>query len=135
MWPILVCALVSVAVVGERIFWWWYESRRRDHAALMKIMDALQKGDVEGAGRLAKGSRDPVVQMVDHGLNEHETSLQVAISSAVNGAPRTGRSDNMPTAPMVESAATPLRKRRLSPNADVLWAFSAIDRSSRSVCG
>jgi len=26
MWPILVCALLAVAVVGERAFWWWRES-------------------------------------------------------------------------------------------------------------
>jgi len=30
MWPILVCAFVAVAVVGERAFWWWRESRKRD---------------------------------------------------------------------------------------------------------
>ena len=30
MWPILLCALAAVAVVGERAFWWWRESRKRD---------------------------------------------------------------------------------------------------------
>ena len=30
MWPLLVCALMAVAVVGERAFWWWRETRRRD---------------------------------------------------------------------------------------------------------
>ena len=28
MWPILVCAIVAVAVVGERAFWWWRESQQ-----------------------------------------------------------------------------------------------------------
>ena len=27
MWPILIAALVAVAVVGERAFWWVRESR------------------------------------------------------------------------------------------------------------
>jgi biopolymer transport protein ExbB len=88
MWPILICAIVAVAVVGERTFWWWYESRQRDHETLMKVMAALQHGDVEGASKLAKGSRDPVVQMVDHGLNDHETSLQVAMQAAAGSVLR-----------------------------------------------
>ena len=25
MWPILICALITVAVVGERTFWWLME--------------------------------------------------------------------------------------------------------------
>jgi biopolymer transport protein ExbB len=88
MWPILICAVVAIAVVGERTFWWWYESRQRDHDTLMKVMAALQRGDVEGASKLAKGSRDPVVQMVDHGLNDHETSLQVAMQAAAGSVLR-----------------------------------------------
>jgi biopolymer transport protein ExbB len=88
MWPILICAVVAIAVVGERTFWWWYESRQRDHETLMKVMGALQRGDVDGASKLAKGSRDPVVQMVDHGLNDHETSLQVAMQAAAGSVLR-----------------------------------------------
>lgn len=88
MWPILLCALAAVMVVGERTFWWWYESRQRDHNALMKVMDALHKGDVDAASRIAKGSRDPVVQMVDHGLNDHETSLQVAMQASAGAVLR-----------------------------------------------
>ncbi len=88
MWPILICATVAVAVVGERAFWWWYESRQRDHDRLLKIMDALQKGDVDKASQIAKGSRDPVIQMVDHGLNDHETSLQVAMQASAGAVLR-----------------------------------------------
>jgi len=88
MWPILVCSVVAIAVVGERIFWWWYETRQRDHGTLMKIMDALHRGDVNNAALLAKGSRDPVIQMVDHGLNDHETSLQVAMQAAAGAVLR-----------------------------------------------
>ena len=82
MWPILVCAVVLVAVVGERTVWWWHETRRREPARLRRILDALHKGDVAAAAQLAKGANDPVVQMVDHGLNDHETSLQIAMQAA-----------------------------------------------------
>ena len=82
MWPILVCAVVLIAVVGERTVWWWRETRRREPARLRQILDTLHQGDVAGAAQLAKGTQDPVVQMVDHGLNDHETSLQIAMQAA-----------------------------------------------------
>lgn len=88
MWPILVTAVAAVSVVGERIFWWWYESRLRDHDTLMKVMDALHRGDLEAASRTSKDSRDPVIQMVYHGLNDHETSLQVAMQAAAGAVLR-----------------------------------------------
>ena len=82
MWPILICAVVLVAVIGERLFWWWRETRLRDHDRLMQVLDALHKGNVEEAAQLAKGSHDPVVQMVEHVLNDHATSLQIAMQAA-----------------------------------------------------
>ena len=88
MWPILVCALLLVAVSSERAWWWWRESRLREPDRLAKILEALHKGDVAAASQLAKGSQDPVVQMVDHGLNDHETSLQIAMQAAAGAVLR-----------------------------------------------
>ena len=125
MWPILVCAIVAIAVVGERTYWWWYESRLRDHGALMKVMDALQRGDVGSAGRLAKGSRDPVIQMVDHGLNDHETSLQVAMQAAAGAAlRRAGR-----FLPVMDTLVT------LAPLLGLLGTVTGIMRSFTSLGG
>jgi biopolymer transport protein ExbB len=88
MWPILVCAVVAVAVVGERTYWWWHQARLRDHKKLMQVLDALHRGDVREAGQLTKNARDPVIQMVDHGLNDHETSLQVAMQASAGAVLR-----------------------------------------------
>jgi len=88
MWPILVSAVTAIAVVSERAFWWWQESRQRDHDTLMRVLDALHQGDMDNARQWVKGSRDPVVQMVDHGLNDHETSLQIAMQAAAGAALR-----------------------------------------------
>src|SRR5262245_37399939 len=70
MWPILICALVAVAVVGERAFWWLRESRRRDPRKLEQILAALENNDVANAKSTAAGSDDPVVRVIRHGL-EH----------------------------------------------------------------
>lgn len=82
MWPILITALVAVAVVGERAFWWLRESRKRDAATLEKVFAAMEAGDFIEASRLSKNSADPVVRMLWHGLNHHHSSLQGALQVA-----------------------------------------------------
>src|SRR5882672_6583873 len=82
MWPILVTAIVAVAVVGERTFWWWRESRRRDPQTLEKIFAALENGDFREVARLAKDSEDPVIRMIWHGMNHYHSSLQGALQVA-----------------------------------------------------
>ena len=125
MWPILVCAVVAIAVVGERTYWWWCETRLRDSEALMKVMDTLQRGDLGAAGRLAKGSRDPVIQMVDHGLNDHETSLQVAMQASAGAAlRRAGR-----FLPVMDTLVT------LAPLLGLLGTVTGIMRSFTSLGG
>lgn len=82
MWPILVTALVAVAVIGERIIWWTRESFRRDPDRLEKILAALESGDFKGAAQLAEGSGDPVIRMIWHGLNHVHSSMQGALQVA-----------------------------------------------------
>jgi biopolymer transport protein ExbB len=82
MWPILISALVAVAVVGERLFWWARESQRRDPQRLEQVLGALENGDVPAASKLAEGSGDPIVRMVHHGLSHVNTSLQGALELA-----------------------------------------------------
>ena len=82
MWPILVTAIVAVAVVGERIFWWLRESRRRDPVTLEKLFAALENGDFKEASRLSRGSTDPVIRMIWHGMNHYHSSLQGALAVA-----------------------------------------------------
>jgi biopolymer transport protein ExbB len=69
MWPILVSAIVAVAVVGERAFWWWRESRRRDPQKLEQLLAALENSDLAAAKEISKGSEDPVIRMIHHGLS------------------------------------------------------------------
>jgi biopolymer transport protein ExbB len=69
MWPILVCALVAVAVVGERAFWWMRERSRRDAKKLEQILAALENHDVTAAQQLAADSEDAVIRVIHHGLN------------------------------------------------------------------
>jgi biopolymer transport protein ExbB len=82
MWPILVSAIVAIAVVGERAFWWWRESQKRDPQKMEQLLAALENSDVAAATKIAEGSEDPVIRMVYRGLNHVHTSLQGALQLA-----------------------------------------------------
>lgn len=82
MWPILIAALVSVAVVGERTFWWLRESRRRDPQKLEQVLAALENGDIPAATKIAQGSKDPIIHMIHSGLEHVRHSMQGALQLA-----------------------------------------------------
>lgn len=82
MWPILIVAILAVAVVLERIFWWTREALRRQPAKVEKVFNHLEEGEVESASALARNSRDPILRMVWHGLNHFSASLQGSLQLA-----------------------------------------------------
>ncbi len=82
MYPILLTAIVAVAVVGERAFWWWRESRKRDPEKLEKVLAALENGDFRTASQFSKDTDDPVIRMIWHGMNHFHSSLQGALQVA-----------------------------------------------------
>jgi len=79
MWPLLICAFIAVAVLGERAVWWLRESRKRDPKKLEQILAALENADVPAATKLAADSEDPVIRMIYRGLSHVNTSLQGAL--------------------------------------------------------
>ena len=82
MWPILITAVVAVAVIGERIIWWWRESLKRDPETLEKVFGAIEAGEFREASRLAKDSPDPIIRMIWHGMSHFHSSLQGALQVA-----------------------------------------------------
>jgi len=82
MWPILISAIVALAVVGERTFWWLREGSRRDPAKLEQILATIENGDVPAATKLAADSEDPIIRMIYRGLNHVHTSLEGALQLA-----------------------------------------------------
>ena len=53
MWPILVVALVMVAVIAERTVFWFVLGRRRNPAALEKVLAAMDNHDFKAAVAVA----------------------------------------------------------------------------------
>jgi biopolymer transport protein ExbB len=82
MWPLLIAGIAAVAVVGERAFWWLRESKKRDPQRLEQLLAALDNGDYRAAADLSRGSEDPVIRMIYHGMNHVHSSLQGALQVA-----------------------------------------------------
>src|SRR4029453_151155 len=55
---------------------------KRDPQRLEKILAALENGDFANAAKLAKGSDDPIIRMMWHGLNHVHFSMQGALQIA-----------------------------------------------------
>jgi biopolymer transport protein ExbB len=95
MWPILVSAIIAVAVVGERAFWWWRESRKRDPHKLEQLLAALENSDVAAATKISEGSEDAVIRMIHHGLehigHRHASLLGALQLAAGHELKRAGR--------------------------------------------
>ena len=82
MWPILIVALMLVAVVVERSVFWFGLGRRRSPAALEQVLAAMDNHDFVSAVQRAEGSGDPVVRMIHQGLTHVHGSLAGALQVA-----------------------------------------------------
>ncbi len=82
MYPLLVAAVVAVAVAGERLLWGFRQTARRDQTLVAKVLAAAEHGRWEEAVTLAGSSQDPVAKVLAAGLEHRETSLEGAIQVA-----------------------------------------------------
>ncbi len=82
MWPILIVALMLVAVVVERSVFWFGLGRRRSPVALEQVLAAMDNHDFVAAVQRAEGSGDPVVRMIHQGLTHVHGSLAGALQVA-----------------------------------------------------
>jgi biopolymer transport protein ExbB len=82
MYPIVAVLVVAVAVVLERMVWWTIQTTGRDPKKLDKVYEALEQGNISGAVNLARGSKDPLVRTVWHGLSHVHASVEGALQVA-----------------------------------------------------
>jgi biopolymer transport protein ExbB len=82
MYPLLAVLVVAVAVILERLVWWTIERARRNPNKLDQVYAALEEGNVAAASSLARGSKDPIIRTVWHGLNHVHSSVEGALEVA-----------------------------------------------------
>ncbi len=79
MWPLLITSVASASVAVERAVWWTRHKIKTEPERLERVYAALEEANVEQASRLARDSKDPILQVIWHGLNHRHTSLQNAL--------------------------------------------------------
>ncbi len=88
MWPLLICSILSLTVILERLFFWWRERRRLDRSMHEQLFSRIETGDIQGV--LALGDRegnafkslDHVSRMLVAGLAHRSQGLHESIEIA-----------------------------------------------------
>jgi len=84
MWPLLLCSIVAVAVMIERLRFWLAERRGHSPELIHKMLHLTERGLLEEAVEAAKGTKEPVARILLNGLSHHHFSLEGALEVAVN---------------------------------------------------
>jgi biopolymer transport protein ExbB len=82
MYPLLIAALIAIAVVGERLVWWFRAAGRRDPAAVAAALKAAEAGDWSAAELAVAKSQDPVARVLRAGLAHRTGSFEGAVQVA-----------------------------------------------------
>lgn len=82
MWPLLVCSLLTLTVVIERLVFVVVEHSRRSPEVVEAMLSHSFRGDAAAARRAAEGSQDYVARVLDYALTHREQNLQHAILHA-----------------------------------------------------
>jgi biopolymer transport protein ExbB len=83
MWPILVCSLLALTVVLERLFFIVGEKIRRQPRVVDAMLDAVEQSDPDRALKIGAGSKDFVARTVAAALlHQREKSISSALLRA-----------------------------------------------------
>lgn len=82
MWPLLVLAVLSLLTVLERIFFLLNERRKRNPKALELFLNAVSRGETEGAVQISNRSKYYLVRALGYALTHREKSLSSALMYA-----------------------------------------------------
>jgi biopolymer transport protein ExbB len=81
MWPILLVFTVGLTVIVERFLFIIRENSQREPEVVAKMLECVEKNDIEGALAIGKKSNDTVARVVVYSLN-HLDSLSNAFFRA-----------------------------------------------------
>ena len=84
MWPLLVCSIITVATVLERLFFIIRGRARRKPELVEKILERVEHHDLSSAIKLGSDSRDFVARVLTFALAHRAESFSSAVLRAAN---------------------------------------------------
>lgn len=82
MWPILLLSFVAITVVIERLFFIIRENASREPEVVEKMLEAVERRDIEGALAIGRKSKDFIAKILVYSLSNKEYSLSNAFIRA-----------------------------------------------------
>jgi len=73
MWPILLLLTVGLTVIVERLLFIIRENSQREPEVVAKMLESVEKGDIEGALQIGRKSNDTVARIVVYSLSHMES--------------------------------------------------------------
>jgi biopolymer transport protein ExbB len=82
MWPILLLSFIAVTVIVERLLFIMRENSNREPEVVEKMLESVEKRDIEGALAIGRQSKDFVARILVYTLTNKEYSLSNAFIRA-----------------------------------------------------
>jgi len=82
MWPILLVWLIGLTVIVERVLFIVRENSHREPEVVEKMLESVEKRDLDGALAVGKKSRDSVARILVYSLTNRDYSLSNAFIRA-----------------------------------------------------
>ena len=81
MYPLLLCSIIVMTVIIERIFFWAILDSRRDQPLVDEVLELCRIGDWESVRTKASGSKDYIIRILVSGILHREFSMSKAMES------------------------------------------------------
>jgi biopolymer transport protein ExbB len=82
MWPIIILSFITLTVVVERLLFIIRENSHREPEVVEKMLESVEKGDVDGALNLGRKSKDFLARILVYSLSNRVHSLSNAFARA-----------------------------------------------------
>jgi len=82
MYPLLICSIIALTVIIERMIFWIVEDHRRDQALVNDVLSLAERGDWEAVRTSIGDSKDFALRILVAGILHKEFSMAKAMETA-----------------------------------------------------
>ena len=82
MYPLLICSIIALTVIIERMIFWIVEDHRRDQALVNDVLSLAERGDWETVRTTIGDSKDFALRILVAGILHKEFSMAKAMETA-----------------------------------------------------
>ena len=82
MYPLLICSIIALTVIIERMMFWIVEDHRRDQALVNDVLSLAERGDWEAVRTSIGDSKDFALRILVAGILHKEFSMAKAMETA-----------------------------------------------------